>query len=71
MDPQDVQTYKNCTFQNALTVGALCRALGMAAENIQRSAEGKTIAYGMDSFEALISDNGLYHNALCTSLNGR
>ncbi len=47
-----------------MAVCALITAMGMQAENQKRLDEGKSIAYGEEAFQQILSDNGLSYNAV-------
>ena len=52
------------------SAAAIIDALGMAAENQKRQAEGKSPAYGESEFYNLAIKYGLDHNSVITGLKG-
>lgn len=47
-----------------MSVKALITAMGMQAENQKRIDEGKSIAYGEEQFQQILSDNDISFNAV-------
>lgn len=47
-----------------MSVCALVKALGMVAENQDRLQKGQSIAYTESSFDKLIDEYGVHHNAV-------
>jgi hypothetical protein len=55
---------QKAAFVNSQVACALIEAMGMQAENQQRTNRGHSIAYGEDAFAALIEKYGIHHNAV-------
>lgn len=49
---------------------AKARVAGMEAANAQRALVGDSPAYGEAQFEAVIKEEGLYHNQIWTDFEG-
>lgn len=55
---------QKAAYVQAQAVAALIEAMGMAAENMQRSHQGASIAYDEKAFLEIIEKYGLHHNGL-------
>jgi len=55
---------QKAAFVNSQVACALIEAMGMKAENQQRTHLGQSIAYGEEAFAALIEKYGIHHNAV-------
>lgn len=55
---------QQAAFVNAKAAAALIKAMGMVAENQHRLACGNSVAFGEDSFNALIEEYGIHDNAM-------
>lgn len=53
---------QSAAFVQAAAARATIRAMGMAAENMQRKHLGRAMAYGMDDFDAIIVDEAIGYN---------
>lgn len=69
MNPFDVLAMRQVAYVMSQVASALARIEGMKAENMQREHHGESIAYGEEAFEGVISDFGLGHNAVLTTLS--
>ena len=49
---------------------ALIEAMGMQAENMQRSHLGQSMAYNDEAFFTLNNMRGIHHNAVLTTFRG-
>ena len=54
---------------NARCAAAMIRAMGMQAENQNRSHRGENVAYWEDDFNRVIEEEGVGHNDVMSVLN--
>ena len=54
----------------AQSVCALAKVEAMKAENMQREAEGKSMAYDEVAFVSVIEEYGIHNNAMITLFHG-
>jgi len=59
---------QQAAFLHAQATCAMIEAMGMQAENQQRTNLGQSIAYGEEAFGVLIEKYGIHHNAAITTL---
>lgn len=62
---------QRAAFLMAQAAAALIEAFGMVADNMERTANGHTIAYDGAAFQAVIDRCGIGHNAAVTWLTGQ
>jgi nitrous oxidase accessory protein NosD len=55
---------QKAAYVQAQAAAALIEAMGMAAENMQRSHQGASIAYDEKAFLAIIEKYGIHHNSV-------
>jgi hypothetical protein len=55
---------QQAAYISAQAVCALIKAMGMAAENMQRQQLGQSMVYGEDAFNVVIEEFGIHHNAV-------
>lgn len=53
---------QQAAYIQAQAVAAMCEALGMMSENMQRVQRGESIAYGEEAFQKVVDDHGIHHN---------
>ncbi len=58
---------QNAAYVFSQSICALIEAMGMVAENTHRQQCDKSIAYGEETFNALIEKYGIHHNAVLTT----
>ncbi len=61
---------QKAAYIQAQAVAALIEAMGMAAENMQRSHQGASIAYDEKAFLEIIEKYGIHHNAVIGLFHG-
>ncbi len=61
---------QNIVYTQGMLLQARITMEGMIAENQQRVHLGRALAYTEVSFNALIKEYGVHHNALITNLTG-
>jgi hypothetical protein len=59
---------QNIIYTKGMLLQAEIKMQGMIAENKIREQSGRSLAYGEDSFNALIEEYGVHHNALIINL---
>ena len=59
----DSQQIAQAAYINAQVACAMITAMGMQAENMQRSMLGQSMAYTHEAFAELIEEYGIHHNA--------
>ena len=55
---------QKASYVNAMSIGAMIKALGMLADNQQRAQRGESLAWTGADFDALINVEGIHHNAV-------
>jgi hypothetical protein len=68
MNWQDAQKITNAAYVNAMVACAMIEAMGMQAENSQRSHLGLSMAYDDKAFNDVIEKYGIHHNAVLGAL---
>jgi hypothetical protein len=59
---------QNAAYVMSQVTCALCEALGMAADNQQRSFQGDAVAYNHEAFSELLTTYGIHHNGVMEAL---
>jgi hypothetical protein len=68
MDARDVELLKEIAYVFGMGVSTLVSLEAMKAANAERERKGLSPAYGEDEFTELQERNGMYHNALVSTL---
>ena len=60
---------QSAAYVSAMVTCAMIEAMGMQADNAQRTQQGESIAWPKEAFDSLIEKYGIYHNAVVNNLS--
>jgi hypothetical protein len=70
MTDESIALLARVAIVQARAATALIKMEGMKARNAEREQHGHALAYNEDAFEQVFLDEGIYHNAVMSTLYG-